>query len=248
MSDHRSPRSRAASALVAALAPVVLAAGAPASARADVAGEPAACNDQAPLPFLVRSSYAFRERATLEEKRTRADLHRRAIRYRTERYGHVKGFGAPEWNPKPAISYAEDTTFMGMGVAVNRRIVPAVRCVEQTIRATCAAAYRPRYLSGFRGNNTFSGGEVSNHRYGIAIDVDPERNLCCNCVGASREHPICKRRSATLEERMAMPACWVSAFERYGFYWLGRDELEDTMHFEFLGDPDRILRRVPGGA
>ena len=23
--------------------------------------------------------------------------------------------------------------------------------------------------------------------------------------------------------------------------WLGHDALQDTMHFEFLGDPDRIL-------
>ena len=27
----------------------------------------------------------------------------------------------------------------------------------------------------------------------------------------------------------------------YGFYWLGHDALEDTMHFEFLGDPEQIL-------
>jgi hypothetical protein len=39
---------------------------------------------------------------------------------------------------------------------------------------------------------------------------------------------------------MAMPACWVSAFEQYGFYWLGHDELKDTMHFEFLGDPNKV--------
>jgi hypothetical protein len=42
-------------------------------------------------------------------------------------------------------------------------------------------------------------------------------------------------------EKTSLPRCWVEAFERYGFYWLGRDQLEDTMHFEFLGDPDRIL-------
>jgi hypothetical protein len=39
---------------------------------------------------------------------------------------------------------------------------------------------------------------------------------------------------------MSMPECWIRQFERYGFYWLGRDELEDTMHFEFLGDPDQV--------
>jgi hypothetical protein len=37
-----------------------------------------------------------------------------------------------------------------------------------------------------------------------------------------------------------MPACWVGVFERFGFYWLGHDALKDTMHFEFLGDPERI--------
>ena len=36
------------------------------------------------------------------------------------------------------------------------------------------------------------------------------------------------------------------AFERYGFYWLGHDVLMDTMHYEFLGDPDKIRRT--GGA
>src|SRR4029079_15075721 len=153
----------------------------------------------------------------------------------TEQYGHVEGFGAPEWNATRPISYAEETTFMGMRLLVNRRILPALRCAEQEIKATCGGqSYRPQYLSGFRASNTFYNGEVSNHLYGIAVDVDPEHNICCRCLGASREHPICKR-APSLRERMAMPACWVSAFERYGFYWLGRDELEDTMHFEFLG-------------
>jgi hypothetical protein len=34
----------------------------------------------------------------------------------------------------------------------------------------------------------------------------------------------------------------VDTFERFGFYWLGNDVLEDTMHFEFLGDPDKIIK------
>jgi hypothetical protein len=42
-------------------------------------------------------------------------------------------------------------------------------------------------------------------------------------------------------ERTALPRCWIDAFERFGFYWLGRDPgLRDTMHFEFLGDPELI--------
>jgi hypothetical protein len=45
----------------------------------------------------------------------------------------------------------------------------------------------------------------------------------------------------TIWERMSMPKCWVDAFEKYGFYWLGHDKLMDTMHFEFLADPDQIM-------
>jgi len=56
------------------------------------------------------------------------------------------------------------------------------------------------------------------------------------------EAPACKRPAKTEYDRMAMPECWVHAFERFGFYWLGHDVLRDTMHFEFLGDPDRVLR------
>ncbi len=231
--------------VLASLAIAILALGAPERAVADPADDGPACNDQRPQPFLVRGNYAYREDAPLQERRARARLHRDAIRYRTERYGWVKGFGRQEWNANPAFTYAEQTTFMGIRVALNRKIVPAVRCAEREIRATCSAAYSPKYLSGFRSGNTFYGGEVSNHLFGIALDVDPERNVCCNCVGPAAAHPVCARPHSTLAERMAMPSCWVSAFERFGFYWLGRDELEDTMHFEFLGDPDRIVRRAP---
>jgi hypothetical protein len=61
--------------------------------------------------------------------------------------------------------------------------------------------------------------------------------------GSLSEHPLCKRTTGIVG-RTALTRCWVDAFERYGFYWLGRDAiLRDTMHFEFLGDPDRITPR-----
>jgi hypothetical protein len=34
----------------------------------------------------------------------------------------------------------------------------------------------------------------------------------------------------------------VNAFTKFGFYWLGEDPMQDTMHFEFLGDPDTIVK------
>ncbi len=219
----------------------LLAASGVASGGDDADAETPACNDQAPLSFLVRENYVLHKASSPADRLARKALHQKAIRYRTVQYGYVDGFGDPEWNPKTASDNAAKTKFMGLRVSVNRRIVPALSCAEREIHATCGGGYHPVSLSGLRGNNTFYNGEVSNHRYGIAIDVDPEKNVCCGCVGPAANHPVC-RRPSTIEERMAMPACWVKAFERFGFYWLGRDELEDTMHFEFLGDPSKIKK------
>ena len=98
-----------------------------------------------------------------------------------------------------------------------------------------------------RSFNTFHTGEISNHVYGIAIDIDPDRNPCCGCIGASH-FPRCKGGPQPAYPPMKLPQCWVDSFEKYGFYWLGNDpDLRDTMHFEFLGDPDKILKRPPTG-
>ena len=190
------------------------------------------CRHQTAQPFLIRSNYLHHH-----------GEHARAIRYRTEQYGHFEGFGESSWNAHPPRFYAERTTFMGLPVTLNRRVIPALQCAEAEIRRTCSAhPYRPRSLAGIRFHNTYHSGEITNHAYGIAIDVDPDRNTCCHCVGRWAEAPLCRRETHAIWERMAMPECWVTAFERFGFYWLGHDTLQDTMHFEFLGDPDRIVR------
>jgi len=102
--------------------------------------------------------------------------------------------------------------------------------------------YVPRGLGGFRTANTYRGPELSNHLFGIAIDIDPERNPCCGCVDPWPSSPLCKIESQDVYDRTALTKCWVRSFEHFGFDWLGHDTLEDTMHFEFLGDPDRITK------
>jgi hypothetical protein len=208
-----------------------------------------ACNYQEPQDFLIRSNWTATRDMSSEERRERREMAQRAVDYRTEQYGYFSGFGSRSLNRSTPLDNAERVDFMGLRVRLNRRIAPVLGCVEQQIRAECTnPVYTPRRLSGIRDRNTYHNGEVSNHVYGIAIDVDPTENTCCMCVAQWGDHPLCQRPVDSIYDRMAMPECWVHVFERFGFYWLGRDRLQDTMHFEFLGDPDRIARTPAGGA
>ena len=195
------------------------------------------CREQAAQPFLVRGNW-FKKGT--DSNKALAE----AIRYRTEKYGYFPGYGSPRDNTHPPRFYAEPVKFMGMTVTVNQKVGLALRCVEAALNATPAKdEYHPHSIGGIRFANTYRGSEISNHVYGIAIDIEPDRNTCCGCVAPWTEHPLCQRRVSSIYERMAMPKSWVAIFERFGFYWLGHDVLQDTMHFEFLGDPEKILDR-----
>lgn len=202
-----------------------------------------ACNEQAPQELLIRGNFVEKIGASPEEIERRQKKHWEAIEYRTRRYGYVSGFGMREWNRYNPTNFLELTTFFGIKVLMNKRVIPALSCVEEEIRRACSATpYTPRILDGIRFRNTYHNGEVTNHAYGIAIDIDPDKNSCCGCVPPLNSWPRCKRPAATPYERASIPKCWVDSFTKYGFYWLGNDALEDTMHFEFLGDPDKILK------
>lgn len=200
------------------------------------------CRPQKAKEFLKRPSFVRKGR--LDGRKNE-----RALKFRVEQYGRVDGVLFAEANEKTARSQAVGTRFFGLPLSLHRAVVPALRCVERRIRSNCRKSkdqYRPAAVGGFRDANTFRGGEVSNHLFGIAIDIDPEKNPCCGCVDPWPEHPACKVKVENVLEQTAMPACWISAFERYGFYWLGRDpQLRDTMHFEFLGDPQKVMTGTP---
>ena len=201
------------------------------------------CNYQDPIDWLVRENFLPRWTQPPEEQARRRELQQDGVTWRTERYGHFEGFGDASMNEQAPIAYAERTTFMGLPVRLNARIQPALACVEAVIQSECEGdKYEPVRLSGLRTRNTYHNGQVSNHVYGIAIDIDPHLNTCCMCVAQWGDHPLCQKQVESIYERMAMPSCWVHVFERFGFYWLGRDRLQDTMHFEFLGDPDHVLK------
>ncbi len=194
------------------------------------------CRVQAPQKFLERRSFL---------RGGALDLHKHgaAVRYMAERYGNVGDELTARYNKRSAPSQARSTRFFGLPITVHEKIAPALHCVEKRIAKTCtgASSYTPHVVGGLRTANTYRGVEISNHLFGVAVDIDPDRNPCCGCVDPWPNNPACKIQG-TVWKRAALPKCWVKAFERSGFDWLGHDTLEDTMHFEFLGDPDRITR------
>jgi hypothetical protein len=206
------------------------------------------CREQAAQAFLIRGNWFPRTNDAEKQKEARK-LFEESLKYRTEKYGYFEGFGSPKSNPHPPKFYAKSMTFMGMSVQVNEKIIPALKCVEAALKASPAGnEYKPHAMGGIRFKNTYRGMEISNHVYGIAIDIEPDRNSCCGCVAPWPDHPLCKAKNKTVWERMAMPKSWVDTFERFGFYWLGHDVLQDTMHFEFLGDPDKVTEPAGPGA
>jgi len=136
-----------------------------------------------------------------------------------------------------------NTTFMGKNIMLHEKVIGPLKCVEKKIKATCSDNYTPKVLSGWRPNNTIQGAEISNHVFGIAIDIDPSINTCCGCVKDWAKAEGCKNAvkpddgSAPLGT-YEIPRCWIDSFNEYGWYWLGDEPtLRDTMHFEFLAKP-----------
>ncbi|WP_433927707.1 M15 family metallopeptidase [Sorangium cellulosum] len=197
------------------------------------------CRPQSPQKFLKRRTFV--QKGMLVPKK-----HAKAVRYLAERYGHVETEETRRFNPESAHSQATTVQFMGLPLSIHEKIAPALHCVEKRIRATCSGKprrYTPRAVGGFRTANSYRGAEISNHLFGIAVDIDPDRNPCCGCVDPWPTSPLCQEKKRTAYERTALTRCWIKAFERYGFDWLGHDDLEDTMHFEFLGNPDRFTAK-----
>lgn len=180
-------------------------------------------------------------RGTYYPAREHREEHAASIRYRAEHYGEIPKLTPPGLNAHTAQFNTQNVTFFGLTVQVHRKIIPALQCVERELHRVCGGKYHPQVLAGWRSKNTYHQGEITNHLFGLAIDIDPHRNPCCHCIEPWSNHPRCGNRKATPYDHMEMPACWVETFERFGFYWLGHDKLEDTMHFEFLGDPDKIV-------
>jgi hypothetical protein len=231
-SAARVAASGAAIALVLALAP-------PGGGEAD-AKEPKpkaeyGCRVQAPQRFLERRTF-------VKHGQVEPAAHLKALKYLVGHYGNAGDPTTTSMNPNGAASHAKGVKFFGHPLQVHEKIAPALACVEKRLKKSCTgkSSYTPLAVGGLRTANTYRGAEVSNHLLGIAVDVDPDRNPCCGCVDPWPTSPLCKDPDKTVYQRTALPKCWIRSFERFGFDWLGHDPIGDTMHFEFLGDPEHI--------
>jgi hypothetical protein len=205
---------------------------------AEAGDQARSCRPVKMLPFLLRKNF-------VKKGMTDSRVHARSLRWRAETYGSVPGLGLEGYNREPVSDHVRSTHFMGLPITLHEKVVPELACLERRLRQQCRGpkdSYQPRAIGGVRTVNTYHQGEVSNHLFGMAIDIDPDRNPCCHCVDPWPQHPDCQKPARTVYERTALPHCWIQTFETYGFYWLGHDQLEDTMHFEFLGDPERKRR------
>jgi hypothetical protein len=133
-------------------------------------------------------------------------------------------------NPEPGWVAAniviEPVPLIGT-IRCNRAVMPALRGALQEVADTGLAGaidlgdtrrsggcYVPREL---RSPGSNSGGSLSRHTWGIAIDVNPSTNA----FGAN---PRIDRRI-------------VAIFHRWGFAWGGGFTIPDGMHFEWVGEP-----------
>lgn len=151
------------------------------------------------------------------------------------------------------------STFLGYSITVHKKALWAFQCAQREIEKNCQAptimcdsydeegicrashseSYKIKRLSTWRGYDSYKDEEFSNHNFGLAIDIDPDRNPCCgtSCAPKWHKHPRC-RWNVPHPKRSDIPLCWVNAFKNYGFIWLAEDrDIGDTMHFEFLGTP-----------
>lgn len=134
-------------------------------------------------------------------------------------------------------------SFMGLPAMLHETACKSLKCVENSIRGTCSTDYQPKALSSWRPANTYRGDEISNHVFGLALDIDPMMNPCCGCKGHWAESERCpKDHQGTGEAPIGdyvIPNCWIDRFAAHGWYWLGNDpQLRDTMHFEYLAPPN----------
>jgi hypothetical protein len=153
------------------------------------------------------------------------------------------GFYDAIWRaPDEASAYARQKTifFLGMKTMVHRELLEDVASIEEEILALArestevqAFLERVSWVAGYHFRNVDGTGFRSNHSYGAALDLLPER-----FDGEQAYWRWTMRDNITWyevpnEDRYLVPMAIVRIFEHHGFVWGGKWRFFDTIHFEY---------------
>lgn len=132
------------------------------------------------------------------------------------------------------------TFFLGLKTMVHREILEDLAAVEERIleaaEADPAVAAFIRSLATVEGYNyrRVDGTEsLSNHAYGIAVDLIPQSYRGRQVYWRWAENAGVDWYELPQDDRFQIPSAVVEAFERHGFVWGGKWHFFDTMHFEY---------------
>ncbi len=127
------------------------------------------------------------------------------------------------------------TKLFDRDIYVNKRVAKAFACVQKEIeQCQEAGGYDIDSIGTYnwrtvRGSRT----RLSAHSFGIAVDINPDRNPMCP------GWPNCAHEQVLITD---IPECVVQAFKRYGFEWGGDWQTrKDPMHFEYHGEPEQVI-------
>lgn len=139
--------------------------------------------------------------------------------------------------------------FLGLGLRVHRRIVPALKRVEQEIRRRAAEdGAAAQYVSQLESGEAFQWRQIrdtagrSFHSMGLAIDLLPEEWRSKTIYWLWEKNSGNERwMMIPLEQRWMPPESVITAFEEEGFIWGGKWPVWDNMHFEYR--PELLIAR-----
>lgn len=124
----------------------------------------------------------------------------------------------------------------GVRYSVRREIAPIVKALCE---ATVARGYQLRSGEcwGFACRRIRSGGNWSNHAWGLAIDINAPANPMVSVKRLSSMHGAGFARSTWTDMPEWLPELW----KKYGFRWGGDYRtMRDAMHFEFMLRPSDV--------
>jgi hypothetical protein len=132
------------------------------------------------------------------------------------------------------------TFFLGMKTLVHRDLLEDLAAVEEEIlaaarndRELAAFVEQLQTIEGYNYRRVDGTASLSNHSYGIAIDLIPAWYGRRQVYWRWALNAGLDWYAVPMEQRFTFPAAFVEAFERHGFVWGGKWRFFDTIHFEY---------------